>query len=381
MSIDDLSAYRTASEILHRDHAAVAAKERAAHYRMLWKCGLAGLIRSDFYSLLALPEQATGSLLDAGCGTGFDVLSLRQQAPAQSVYGVDVSAVALTAAAGHPGSDAIFYQAALERLPFAAAGFDSLYSHEVIEHVEDPAAVLREFSRVLKPGGICVVATPNGASWWIEHLRQRAMRLIGRRGAPVGEDHTRAPRFWRREFERAGFVVERQMFDGAALEFLLFVAPACWMPALTRLLEPLRAVPGINLALCDRVKFRLRKAGQRVLPSGPAALCCPLCHANLSNSGSGLICGNRHRFGRNAVGLIDFVAPLADPAPFSTPLPIGCHDETPPVPRSAAVRRLRRLALLGFGVIYSFWLLLLMPLGSVVGLFFQPFRSSAAPER
>jgi hypothetical protein len=57
VSIENISAYHTASEALHRDHAAVAADERAAHYQMLWASGLAELIREDFYGLLELPEK------------------------------------------------------------------------------------------------------------------------------------------------------------------------------------------------------------------------------------------------------------------------------------------------------------------------------------
>jgi hypothetical protein len=55
--------------------------------------------------------------------------------------------------------------------------------------------------------------------------------------------------------------LERQIFDAAAIEFQMFVAPPGWMPVLSRLLEPLRIIPGINLVLCDRVKFRLLKQG------------------------------------------------------------------------------------------------------------------------
>jgi len=145
---------------------------------------------------------------------------LRRLAPRLSIYGVDISSVALADAVRRSDTGgAIFYQAALERLPFADAVFDFISSHEVIEHVEDPAMVPQEFSRVLKPGGVVAIATPNGASWWLEHLRQRGKRALGWRGAPVGEDHTRPPSLWRRECHRAGFVVERQIFDGAALDF------------------------------------------------------------------------------------------------------------------------------------------------------------------
>src|SRR5262249_28290170 len=306
-----------------------------------------------------------------------------------AVHAVDVSAVALAAASESRESGPSFYQAALERLPFAAASFDYLCSHEVIEHVEDPAVVLAEFLRVLKPGGVCAIATPNGASWWIEHLRQRCMRLLGRRGAPIGEDHTRSPRFWRREFERAGFIVERRILDGAALEFLLFVAPARWMPRLTRLLEPLRVVPGINLVLCDRVKFRLRKPGKTLGTTGAVALCCPLCRSPATDQGYSVMCESGHRFGRNAGGLVDFITPLSERPAETEPPSGGTAAGDPHVgensgdlargKQSPRVRRLRRLVLHCFGIIYAGSLMLMAPVGAVAGLFHQPFHQ--APRR
>jgi ubiquinone/menaquinone biosynthesis C-methylase UbiE len=47
------------------------------------------------------------------------------------------------------------------RLPFPDASFDMVISRSVIEHLEHPADVFREFSRVLKPGGRVVIITPN----------------------------------------------------------------------------------------------------------------------------------------------------------------------------------------------------------------------------
>jgi SAM-dependent methyltransferase len=47
------------------------------------------------------------------------------------------------------------------RLPFADASLDAAISIEVIEHVEDQFAFLRELARVVKPGGLVIVTTPN----------------------------------------------------------------------------------------------------------------------------------------------------------------------------------------------------------------------------
>ena len=72
---DKSAAYRATSEALHRDP---VEDRQAARFRKLWECGFADLIRADFYGLLALPEEATGNLLDAGCATGIEAANLRR---------------------------------------------------------------------------------------------------------------------------------------------------------------------------------------------------------------------------------------------------------------------------------------------------------------
>ena len=359
-------AYRAASEALHRDSS--PQDRHLANLRMLWACGLADLIRSDFYGLFDFPEGESGAFLDAGCGTAFEAGQLARIAPGLRYFGVDISAMRLAeATAAGTAEPARFFQSALEALPFADAAFDYVGSHEVIEHVEEPASVLPELYRVLKPGGVCVIATPNGASLWVEHIRQRLARLCGFRGAPVGEDHTRTPRFWRRRFERAGFVVERRLFDGAAFEFLTYVAPAGWMNAGVRLLEPLRIVPGINLLLCDRVKYRLRRPGSSVADDCDPHAVCPLCRGELGIADSGAACAGGHRFGRNSSGLVDFTALVRDRA--GTPVEASGPD--PAVARSWT-RKLRRVLLAAGCLVYLGFLLFLVPLGVVVGRFRQP---------
>jgi SAM-dependent methyltransferase len=363
------AAYRAQSEALHR---APLADRRAARLAALWDCGLFDLVRADFYGLLAAPA-APGALLEAGCGSGIEAANLGRLLPGVEIHAVDVSGVALArAVARAEAAAARFRQAALEALPFAAASFDYVLAHEVIEHVEDPRIVLAEFARVLGPGGVCLVATPNGASLWLEHLRQRLKRARGRRGAAVGLDHTRPPSFWRREFARAGLVVERQIFDAAAVEFLMFVAPPRSIPWLARLFEPLRALPGVNLLLCDRVKFRLVKPGSHGALSAAVRLVCPLCRADLAENEGGANCAAGHRFARNSSGLVDFTA-LA-PA-LQEPSAAAAEPPAPPPVRRDWRRRARRLALWTLSLPYAGFLLLLTPLALVVRLFYRPLGS------
>jgi SAM-dependent methyltransferase len=362
------AAYRAQSEALHR---APLADRRAARLAALWDCGLFDLVRADFYGLLAAPA-APGALLDAGCGSGIEAANLRRLLPGVEIHAVDVSAVALArAVARAEAGDARFRQAALEALPFAAASFDYVLAHEVIEHVEDPQIVLAEFARVLGAGGVCLIATPNGASLWLEHLRQRLKRACGRRGAAIGLDHTRPPSFWRREFARAGLVVERQIFDAAAVEFLMFVAPPRSIPWLARLFEPLRALPGVNLLLCDRVKFRLVKPGAAGVASAAVRLVCPLCRADLTEDAGGGACASGHRFARNSSGLVDFTAL----APLLQASAAAGEPPAPPSARRDWRRRARRLALWTLSLPYAGFLLLLAPLALVVRLFYRPLAS------
>ena len=56
-----------------------------------------------------------------------------------------------------------------EAIPFPDSHFDVVYSSNVLEHVNDPAKVITEMVRVLKPGGYGHVIVPNYGSWWEGH--------------------------------------------------------------------------------------------------------------------------------------------------------------------------------------------------------------------
>jgi ArsR family transcriptional regulator len=108
--------------------------------------------------LAQLPEDAE-SLLDIGTGTG---RILQVLAPhVERAIGIDQSremlAVARTNLARSGNANVEIRQADMYALPFPSMSVDVVTIHQVLHYAEDPAAVLREAARVLRPGGTMLV--------------------------------------------------------------------------------------------------------------------------------------------------------------------------------------------------------------------------------
>ncbi|MDN5977852.1 methyltransferase domain-containing protein [Acidipropionibacterium jensenii] len=100
-----------------------------------------------------LPHLRPGmSLLDVGCGPASITLDLAQRLRPGRVLGVDTSAQALAAAraeaARRGDSTTSFEQADAYSLPCADGSFDVVHAHQVLQHLADPVAALREMARV-----------------------------------------------------------------------------------------------------------------------------------------------------------------------------------------------------------------------------------------
>ncbi len=104
--------------------------------------------------LLEFAQLAPGErVLEIGCGPGF---VLAQASAAGDLVGVDVSTKMLrTAAIRAPRAHRV--RAAVERLPFRSECFDLTCCRSVLHHVLDPAAMLHEMGRAVRPGGRVVV--------------------------------------------------------------------------------------------------------------------------------------------------------------------------------------------------------------------------------
>jgi ubiquinone/menaquinone biosynthesis C-methylase UbiE len=102
-----------------------------------------------------LRETAPASILDAGCGEG--ELVRRGVLPAAvPVVSLDLNAESLSYFRAHCGPRALV-RASLDALPFADGRFDAALCLEVLEHLPDPAAALRELSRVTRKAVILSV--------------------------------------------------------------------------------------------------------------------------------------------------------------------------------------------------------------------------------
>ncbi len=102
-------------------------------------------------------------ILDVGAGTGATSQALREYG---RVIAVDVSADAAAIARGR-GLDVARMDAG--RLAFPDARFDLVVVLDVIEHLADDAAAVRELRRVLKPGGVLLVTVPAYKWLWSSH--------------------------------------------------------------------------------------------------------------------------------------------------------------------------------------------------------------------
>jgi 2-polyprenyl-3-methyl-5-hydroxy-6-metoxy-1,4-benzoquinol methylase len=103
-------------------------------------------------------------LLDVGCGVGVVSAYLGGLLGAEEIWGLDISSSRVLAAKGK-GVRAILADLNSGSIPFLDSTFDAIFCGEVIEHLLDPDALLSEIRRVLQPEGLCIITTPNLASW------------------------------------------------------------------------------------------------------------------------------------------------------------------------------------------------------------------------
>ncbi|MEM3433763.1 MAG: class I SAM-dependent methyltransferase [Candidatus Methanomethyliaceae archaeon] len=128
------------------------------------------LYEAAMMAVMGLSAEKRGRLIDIGCGNGQFLALMRDLG--WEVLGVEPDVEAARVAEDTFGIKVIPSTFEEANLPDVSA--DAITMNHVIEHVHDPITLLKECRRVLRPGGILVVVTPNlnsfgrrlfGASW------------------------------------------------------------------------------------------------------------------------------------------------------------------------------------------------------------------------
>jgi SAM-dependent methyltransferase len=132
----------------------------AADERHWWYRGRRRIVRAQI-ELLELPSGAR--ILDAGCGSGH---MLDEFARFGHATGVDIDPGSVERARER-GRDAVL--GSLLELPFADASFELVVCLDVLEHLPDDRAALRELLRVTAPGGALLVTVPAYQALWSAH--------------------------------------------------------------------------------------------------------------------------------------------------------------------------------------------------------------------
>jgi SAM-dependent methyltransferase len=160
---------------LYQKGRAASAEEYSLPYHDIYAGHSRRKIRTATFRLrrvAPLVEADRPKLLDIGCSLGFTVEAARQQG--WDAQGVDVSADAVERCRRRQLN---CRRIDGRRLPYADASFDLVTAWHVIEHVTDVAQALTEWGRVLRPGGLLVLETPDSSGLKVKLLGVRYRRF------------------------------------------------------------------------------------------------------------------------------------------------------------------------------------------------------------
>jgi SAM-dependent methyltransferase len=165
----------------------VMAEQARRHW---WYEGRRALVTS------LLEGTPPGIVVDVGCGTG-DNLGVLDAIGGRPTVGFELSPHAVRRAPTSGGGRSRVGMALAEHLPVASGVAALVSSMDVIEHLDDDVAALREYHRVLRPGGRLLITVPAYPSLWSAHDDWAAHRRRYRTSTLVAA------------IEAAGFEVDR----------------------------------------------------------------------------------------------------------------------------------------------------------------------------
>lgn len=161
--------------------------------RHWWFVGRRKILRSFVAAIATRLQKPNLEMLDIGCGTGANLEMLSEFGVAQ---GVDVSTEALSFCRER-GLDQV-KQGAAEELPYEDHSFDLVTGLDVVEHLDDDLAGLKEMARVLRPEGRALLFVPAFMFLWgvqddvSNHRRRYTLPQIKKRLQEAGFEVERA---------------------------------------------------------------------------------------------------------------------------------------------------------------------------------------------
>ncbi|MFI4967915.1 MAG: class I SAM-dependent methyltransferase [Gammaproteobacteria bacterium] len=179
---------------------------------LTWEKQVVEVALKDLQRLLPDPEQRFATVLDAGCGQGRAFHILKRRLKPTRLIGVDADPHGITAARAEAARRHLhveLLESDCARIPLPEASVDLVFCHQTLHHLVRQEETLREFRRVLKPGGVLMLAESTRAyihSWVIRllfrhpmHMQHSAgeyLELVRRAGFEVGPRQVSYPYLW-----------------------------------------------------------------------------------------------------------------------------------------------------------------------------------------
>jgi ubiquinone/menaquinone biosynthesis C-methylase UbiE len=179
---------------------------------LTWEKQVVKVALADLAKLLPEPELRCATVLDAGCGQGKALKLLKHRFKPAKLIAVDLDPHALLAARAEAKRRKLkpeFIEADCASIPLPDSSVDMIFCHQTLHHLVRQEETLAEFRRLLRPGGLLLLAESTKAyihSWVIrlffrhpmhvQHTASEYLEMVRRAGFEFGPASVSYPYLW-----------------------------------------------------------------------------------------------------------------------------------------------------------------------------------------